>query len=90
MATLKNWRTSLNQPWSPIVGEREMFLMGHVYGHTQFKDGTSVATSIVKKVEDKGTHKEVTTFSGTVYQLYKEDINPEAEKKYPGNYERLK
>lgn len=46
-------------------------------------------TSRIVDIEDKGTHKEATTASGSVYELHKEDVDPAAEKQFPGYYERL-
>lgn len=47
-------------------------------------------TSRIVGIEDKGTHKEATTASGSIYELYKEDVDPAAERQFPGYYERLK
>lgn len=47
-------------------------------------------TSRVVSIEDKGTHKEATTVSGSVYCLYKEDVDHGAEAQFLGYYERLK
>ena len=82
MPRLKNWSvrsdfSSLNQLW------------GNVYGHPRFEDGKLVSTSYITDIKEVGDHKEVTTFSGSVYHLYKEDVDPEAEKQFPGYYERL-
>lgn len=65
-------------------------LQGDVYGNDKFPDGTYVHTSRIIGIEDKGTHKEVTTASGSVYELHKEDVDPVAEQQFPGYYERLK
>ena len=65
-------------------------LQGRVYGNPSFEDGASIITSRIVKINDKGTHKEAITRSGSVYELYKEDVDKGAEKKYPNYYERLK
>lgn len=64
-------------------------LQGDVYGNDRFPDGTYVHTSRIVAIEDKGTHKEAITESGSVYEIYKEDVDPAAEKQFPGYYERL-
>lgn len=64
-------------------------LQGNVYGNERFPDGTYVHTSRIVSIEDKGTHKEATTASGSVYELHKEDVDPAAERQFLGYYERL-
>lgn len=65
-------------------------LQGNAYGHPRFDDGTYVHTSRIVDIQDKGECKEAITHSGSVYQLYKEDVDPNAEKQFPNYYERLK
>lgn len=65
-------------------------LQGNAYGHPRFEDGDPVNTSRIVEVNDRGDYKEVTTRSGSVYALYKEDVDPECEREYPNYYERLK
>ena len=74
---LKNWRiysldpNKIAPPWCRMVGD--------VYGHPRFDDGTHVGTSYVVKIENHGDYVEATTLSGSVYHLYKEDEYSEAE-----------
>lgn len=65
-------------------------LQGYVYGHARFKDGDHINTSSIVGIVDKGTHKEAKTQSGSVYELYKEDVDPECEKQFPNYYDKLK
>ena len=87
MITLKNWCVGGDNWTAPEC--RAYHLYGEVYGHPNFEDGASVKTSRIVAIEDKGDHKEVSTGSGSVYVLYKDDVNPEYEKEYPNAYERL-
>lgn len=64
-------------------------LQGNVYGNDKFPDGAYVHTSRIVSIEDKEAHKEATTASGSIYELYKEDVDPAAERQFPGYYERL-
>lgn len=86
---LKNWSVfgAGNEFLAPEL--KTPHLQGNVYGNYRFPDGTYVNTSRIVGIEDKGTHKEVTTASGSVYELHKEDVDPAAERQFPGYYERL-
>ena len=90
MARLKNWSVFSDGDnfTAPELWTKR--LQGNVYGHPRFKDGDPVNTSGIIEIIDKGTHKEVKTQSGSVYELYKVDIDPECEKQFPNYYERLK
>lgn len=91
MLTLKNWSMFTegdNEFTSPELWT--CHLQGNVYGHSNFYDGEFVHTSRIIDVVDKEDHKEVRTISGSVYWLYKEDVDPECEKMYPNYYERFK
>lgn len=87
---LKNWSVfySGDSFFPPEL--RSPHLQGNVYGNDKFPDGAYVNTSRVVSIEDKGTHKEATTVSGSVYCLYKEDVDHGAEAQFLGYYERLK
>ena len=87
---LKNWSVTQNGDNFFTAPELISYcLEGEVYGHPRFNDGDSVVTSRITEVNDKGDHKEVVTRSGSVYELYKEDVDPRAEEMYPGYYERF-
>lgn len=87
---LKNWSVfRRGNPFSPPELQSP-HLQGNVYGNERFPDGAHVNTSRIVTIEDKGTHKEATTASGSVYELYKDDVDPAAERQFPGYYERLK
>lgn len=86
---LKNWSVfNDDNGWKApeIIKYR---LSGNAYNHPRFKDGDPVHTSSIQDIINKEDHKEAITFSGTKYLLYPEDVNPEAEKEYPGYYDRL-
>ena len=88
---LKNW--SVTSDVNPNFVAPEMmhfYLQGDVYGHPRFEDGAPVTTSRIIEINDKGDYKEAITRSGSVYELYKEDVDVDAEKEYPNYYERLK
>lgn len=87
---LKNWSvfSEDNEYLAPEL--RSYRLQGNVYGHPKFNDGDPVSTNRIVKIADKGTYKEVVTQSGSVYELYKEDVNTDCEKQFPNYYERLK
>lgn len=90
MMRLKNWSV-FSDGGKYLAPELHVYrLSGNVYGHSRFKDGDPVYTSRIIEISDKGTHKEVRTQSGSIYELYKEDVNPECEKQFPNYYERLK
>lgn len=91
MIRLKNW--SMYAEGNNEFRPPELWsyhLQGNVYGHPRFNDGDPVNTSRIIDIVDKGDHKEAHTRSGTVYCLYKEDVDPECEKAYPNYYERFK
>lgn len=66
------------------------YLQGNVYGHPKFLEGEFIHTSPIDDILDCGDHKEIVTRTGSRYLVYPEDVNQEAEKEYPGYYERLK
>ena len=65
-------------------------LQGNVYGRQGFNDGCAINTSRIVGVEDMGDHKEIVTRTGSRYLVYPQDVDPDAEKEYPGYYDRLK
>ena len=91
MIKLKNWSVYMNNHEGFKAPELATYhLQGYVYGHSRFNDGDPVTTSRIVEIRDEGDHKEAVTRSGSVYFLYKEDVNPECEKEYPNSYDRLK
>lgn len=87
---LKNWSVTsdVNAFIAPEL--KHYYLQGNVYGNPKFEDGRNVITSRIMELNDKGDYKEAITRSGSVYQLFKNDVNPEAEMQHPNYYERLK
>lgn len=87
---LENWYVT-NDFLNPYVAPelKPCYLIGNVYGHPRFEDGRQVITSRIMEIKDKGDHKEAVTKSGSIYELYKEDVDSYAEKIYPGYYERI-
>lgn len=91
MIRLKNWSVFSNDNNGFRPPELTLFhLQGNAYGHPRFNDGDPVNTSRIVQITDKGTHKEAVTYSGSVYALYKEDVDPQCEEQFPDYYERLK
>lgn len=91
MMRLKNWSIYVSGDNGFTAPELLHYhLQGDVYGHPRFNDGDPVHTSRIVQIKDMGDHKEVITRSGSRYQIYPEDVNPEAEKQFPGYYEKLK
>ena len=88
---LKNWSVTSDIDARFIAPEMMHYhLQGEVYGHPRFENGRNVITSRIIEINDKGDYKEAITRSGSIYELYREYIDKEAEKKYPNYYERLK
>lgn len=91
MVKLKNWSIfASNDNGFKAPEMLHYHLQGNAYGHERFNDGDSVNTSRIVDLKDCGDHKEAVTKSGSVYCLYPEDVNPEAEKQFPDYYERLR
>lgn len=90
MIRLKNWSMYAegNNGFNPPELWTYHF-QGNVYGHPRFNDGDPITTSRIVEINDKGDYKEAKTRSGSVYCLYPEDVDPEAEKQFPNYYERL-
>lgn len=65
MTILKKWRIH-----NCMHGE---FLTGIVYGHHKIDDGKYVKTSPIVSVKNNYDYLILTTFSGTVYYLHKDD-----------------
>lgn len=63
--TLLNWRVH--------KGKYVYMLLGNVYGHPNFEDGTFVRTSPIQKVTEEKDIFKVNTFSGSHYILNKND-----------------
>lgn len=91
MIRLKNWSVFASNNNEFLPPELLYFhLQGKAYGHPRFNDGDHITTSRIVEINDKGDHKEAKTRSGSVYCLYPEDVDPEAEKQFPDYYERLR
>lgn len=91
MIRLKNWSVFASNDNGFTDPELFVYqLQGNVYGHPRFNDGDPVNTSTIEDIKDCGNHKEVKTRSGSVYCLYPEDVDPEAEKQFTNYYERLR
>lgn len=87
---LKNWSVFQRDESGFLPPElHRNYLQGDVYGNPKFRDGEFVTTSRIINIVDKGTHKEAETWSGSIYELHKEDVDPNAEKQFPNYYERL-
>lgn len=90
-AVLKNWSVFSKPKHGYMPPELQpKYLQGNVYGHPDFEDGRNINTSPIDEILDCGDHKEIVTRTGSRYLVYPQDVNPEAEKQYPGYYERLK
>jgi hypothetical protein len=90
MIVFKNWfvkTVTANAFQAPELGVK--ILCGNVYGHSDFKDGVFIHTSPIDRIEDMGDHKDVITRSGSRYSVFQEDVLPDAERDYPGYYQRL-
>ena len=87
---LKNWSVvDFYDFKAPEVDTSHCSLKGEVYGHPRFCDGDSVVTSRIISIVDKLDYKEITTRSGSVYNIYKEKVNPDYEDVFQNSFERL-
>ena len=86
--SLKNWRM-LTAPCSGYTPPELMdtLMSGNVYNHPEHEDGTLVTTSYVVNVDKE--NKTITTYSGSVYSVNKNDVCNEYEEAYPDAYERI-
>lgn len=76
--------------WAPEqVSEAQPSVSGLAFGHPDFPDGGRITSSPVDVSSLDPATSTLTTFSGTVYQLLPEDIDPFYEDAYPNAYERL-
>lgn len=90
MIKFKNWfiETKLrNEFQAPELAVS--MLIGNVYGHPSFPDGSFIHTSPIVGIQDMGDHKDVITRSGSRYTIFPDDVHPEAEKNFPNYYNRL-
>lgn len=90
MIRLKNWSVFSENDDYLAPELRSYRLHGNVFGHPKFNDGDPVSTNNIVEIVDKRTHKEAKTQSGSVYELHKEDVDPECERRYPDYYDRFK
>lgn len=87
---LKNW--SLVNMMGYFVQPEDMrhtYAAGNVYGHPKFSDGTAVYTSHIVKLVNRQDHKEIHTRSGSVYEIWPDQMDPAYAKEYPEAYNRL-
>lgn len=70
-------------PFKAPEQQYAIFLVGKVFGHSRFPDGTKISTSMIRKIENDI----VFTESGSQYNLG--DVDPNYEKEYPNAKERL-
>lgn len=90
MIRIKNWSVFLEEAKYPATETHSYKIQGRVYGDSRLYDGAFTYSSEIVKITDKGTHKEVITDDGSVYELRKEDVDPEYEKQFPNCYDRLR
>lgn len=69
MAKLENWSigVSRSNPFTPPEMKAK-FLMGNVYGHDDFEDGTQIGTSTIKSLDIKNR---IAKTKNTTYNLGK-------------------
>lgn len=73
---LKNWSIFNRKPNPFAAAEIGTFhLQGNAYGHPRFNNGDLIYTSRIVLITDKGDHKEVTTRSGTIYEIYTAEVD---------------
>lgn len=89
MVVFKNWfiEESRNMFQAPELAVKR--LVGDVYGHPSFADGSFIQSSSIVSVEDMGDHKDLITRSGSRYSVFPEGVDPRAEEAYPDYYNRL-
>ena len=85
---LKNWAiVEVPCPENTPPELKEELLTGNAYGHLNFEDGMFITTSVVTGVDRK--NKTISTYSGSVYSIAKNDVLDEYEEIYPNAYERV-
>ena len=86
--SLKNWKMlEVPQPENTPPELMITLIGGNVYNHPKHEDGKLVTTSRIVNVDKE--NKTITTHSGSVYAISKEDICSEYEEAYPNAYERI-
>ena len=90
MVVLKNWSILIYFDDFAKPKEYSLHLEGDVYGDSEFDNGDHIETSAIISVIDKGDYKETITRSGTVYALYRDDVDAHCEELFPGYYDRIK
>lgn len=85
---LKSWAvwSTVDKYTAPEL--RTQVLVGNVYGHPRFADGTEVHTSSIREIVPHDNYKIVRT-KNTEYHLYREDVDPCYLEFFPDAYERL-
>ncbi len=82
MSKLENWALVSTNPYLAPEASK-LLLTGNVYNHPKFKDGESVTTSPIDRLENDF----IITYSGSKYELG--EIDPQYEKLFPNAKERL-
>lgn len=82
---LTNWAFITDKEYSKYVAPelQHFHLKGNVIGHPDYNAGDPITTSRVISITDKDGYMEVTTKSGSVYELYAEDIDIEYKNFFP-------
>lgn len=88
MVRLKNWCMTSNQNGYMAPEFIRYQLVGEVYGHQRFDDGTQITTSSIIDITDCKTYKIVKTMN-TEYVVYPNEVNEEYEKTFPNAFKRL-
>ena len=87
---LENWSVFKNDDINFCDSQDYPFrLEGHYTAVTRYLHDSYVITTEIVTVRDKGNYKEVVSKEGSVYKLYKDDVNPKAEERFPNYYDRL-
>ena len=89
-AIIKKWSITTNENGYKAPEFAKPQLCGEIFedSRNEFPDGTSVTTSVIRKIIEHGTHKSVHMLN-TQYKVYPADVDPDYEKQYPGAYSRL-
>lgn len=83
MVCLKNWSIFIHLNDSTETEEYALHLKGDTYGEY-------IETSAIISIINKRNHKEAITQSGTVFALYRDDVDAHCEELFPGYYDRIK
>lgn len=90
MVVLKNWSIFIHFNDFTRPEDFTLHLEGDAYGDSEFDNGKHIETSAIISIANKRNHKEAITQSGTVFALYRDDVDVHCEELYPGYYDRVK